>query len=275
MTLSSDFPVALANAGAPIGDLQVAYTSGGSGEVAVLIHGLAESRQSWRRQQQILPDVRTYAYDLRGHGDTTIGTPDGTLTQLGGDLIGFLEQVSGPAALVGFSLGGAVALWTAAHRPDLVRRVVVLGTSSVVGRAAAGFYAQRIAEAADVTSLEFRESLRADTAAALAVAVDRLDEVLAARLAAVGDGAGYRNAAAAMAALHSEPLTPTLTAVTTHVDVVGGASDAFCPIKAAQIMLDVLPDASYHEIPRAGHLMGVDCPEDVAQMLHSTLTGRN
>lgn len=258
-----------------IADLEVAYTESGSGRPVVLVHGLAEDRTTWELQQSELTGVHTYAYDLRGHGETTLGEPDATLEQLGRDLIGFLAEVTGPAVVVGFSLGGTVALWAAAERPDLVERAVVLGTSSVVGRAAAEFYHARIATAADTGSVEFRAALRDDTAAALSVARDRLDDVVDARLTAVGDGRGYTNAAGAMAGLHAAPLTPRLADVRVHVDVVGATGDTFCPPKAARIILEALPDAEYHEITDAGHLMNIDNPHGVTDVLRATLNERN
>ncbi len=100
-----------------LNDIDVHYREAGSGPAAVLIHGLAEDHRSWSGVQQELSDVHSYAYDLRGHGQTSLGEPKGTLAQLGGDLIAFLETVSGPAQCVGFSLGGTVVLWAAAQRP--------------------------------------------------------------------------------------------------------------------------------------------------------------
>jgi pimeloyl-ACP methyl ester carboxylesterase len=52
-----------------------------------------------------------------------------------------------------------------------------------------------------------------------------------------------------------------------HVEVVGAEHDAFCPRKAADILVDALPDATYHEIPGAGHLMAVDAPDAVTATL--------
>jgi pimeloyl-ACP methyl ester carboxylesterase len=262
-----------------LGDIVVAWTECGSGRPVVLVHGLAEDRRTWVRQQQALDGLHTFAYDLRGHGDSSLGDADGSLAQLGGDLVRFLEEVTGPAAVVGFSLGGAIALWAAAERADLVDGLVVLGTSSVVGRGAIGFYEDRIAKAGDPASQAFRDAVRDDTEAGL----DRLPDesfgglagVVDARLRAVGDGRGYVNAARAMAALNAEPLTPRLGEIAQHVDVVGAAKDAFCPPKAAAIITDALTDATYHEIPDAGHLMNVDNPAAVTTVLRHALTGRN
>ena len=82
--------------------------------------------------------------DLRGHGETGLGNAEGTLTQLGNDLVGFLEAITGPAVCIGYSLGGTIVLWAAAMRPDLVLHAIVAGTSVKVGYTANGFFQQRI-----------------------------------------------------------------------------------------------------------------------------------
>lgn len=255
---------------AVLGDIEVGYTAAGEGPAVVLVHGLAEDRTSWREMQAALPDYRSYAYDLRGHGETTLGRADGTLAQLGGDLAGFLEQVSGPAACVGYSLGGTIVLWAAANRPELVRHVVVAGTSSVVGRRAGDFFEQRI-DSLEHDPESFAAELRSDTAAQLVTAADQADAVTARRLAAVGTGGGYINAARAMRRLVDEPLTPLLAHVTQQVDVIGGERDQFCPPKAATLLMSGLPQARYHEIVGAGHLMSIDDPAAYAAAIKQSL----
>jgi pimeloyl-ACP methyl ester carboxylesterase len=257
-----------------INDIDVAYTVEGTGDPVVFIHGLAEDLHTWRGQQRALGGrFRGFACDLRGHGGTSPGRCDGTLAQLGGDLLAFIERVNGPALVVGFSLGGTIALWAAAERPDLVRKSIVLGTSSVVGRSAVQFYQDRIAQAADTGSAEFRAAMRADTEAGLFKAHESLDRIVAARLAAVGDGRGYVNAARAMMGLHAEPLTPRLSRIETPVVVIGAEHDRFCPQKAASIILDALPGAGFVTIPDAGHLMNVDNPDAVTRTLRQALAG--
>ena len=262
---------------AQVEDLQVAYdATDGSGRPVVFLHGLAEGRATWAHQIAIATSRPCFAYDLRGHGETSIGDANGTLEQLGRDLLAFLRLVSGPATVVGFSLGGTIALWAAAHDDDsLILDVVAIGTSSFVGRQAAEFYTQRIAIAAYPASEPFRDAVNQDTLAGLHVEHARLSDVTAARLSAIGDGHGYINAARAMRALNETPLTPELARVRVPVHVVGGSDDAFCPMKASQIILDALPEADYVEVPNAGHLMNIDNPQGVAAVLTTTLRRDN
>ena len=251
-------------------DIDVGYTLMGEGPPAVMLHGLAEDRNSWADVQRRLSDFTTYAYDLRGHGETGLGEAEGTLEQLGGDLIAFLEALTGPADCIGYSLGGAVVLWVAARRPDLVTRATVAGTSTVVGRRAAGFFRERIATIrSDFSS--FGSALKEDTRQQLVVACDRLEVVTARRLKAIGTGDGYVNAARAMARLNEEPLTQLLPEITCPVHVIGGEADAFCPRKAADIMIAALRHGTYHEVAQAGHLMSVDRPEAYAEAIRNAL----
>ena len=255
-----------------LADIDVGYTCLGEGPSAVMVHGLAEDRRSWADVQRRLNDFTTWAYDLRGHGESGLGEAEGTLAQLGGDLIAFLDALPGPAECIGYSLGGAVVLWVAASRPDLVIRATVAGTSTVVGRRAVGFFHDRI-ETIRSDFSGFAAALKEDTRQQLVVAGDRLEEVSARRLEAVGTGDGYVNAARAMARLNTEPLTPLLQEITCPVHVIGGEADVFCPRKAAEIMLAALRHGSYHEVARAGHLMSVDQPDAYAQAIRNALEG--
>ena len=257
-----------------LGDIEIGYSERGGGPPVVMVHGLAEDRRSWAlAQERLAPDYRTLAYDLRGHGETGAGDADGTLAQLAGDLARFLEALTGPAACIGYSLGGTIVLALAAARPELVERAVVSGTSSVVGRAATGFFEDRIA-LLRADRAAFAAALREDTAAQIVTPGADLDAIAARRLEAVGDGRGYVNAARAMQGLHANPLTAALGRIRCPVDVVGGDADRFCPRRAADIMLAELADGAYHEIAACGHLMTVDQPEAYASVLEAALARR-
>ena len=165
-----------------------------------------------------------------------------------------------------------MVLWVAAKRPDLVTRATVAGTSTVVGRRAAEFFRDRI-ETIRSDFSGFAGELKEDTRQQLVVAGDRLEDVTARRLKAIGSGDGYVNAARAMARLNEEPLTRVLPEIACPVHVIGGEADVFCPRKAADIMIDGLRHGTYHEVAGAGHLMSVDQPDAYAQAIRNALEG--
>jgi 3-oxoadipate enol-lactonase len=252
-----------------LGDIEVAYRPAGEGARVVLLHGLAQDHEMWGAQQRDLP-ASTLAYDLRGHGRTTVGEADGTLAQLGQDLIAFLERF-GPAHCAGFSLGGTIALWAAAERPDLMQSVVAVATSSVVGRRAVAGVRERIElfEKGDAGAM--REVLLEDTRQQLARGTATAEEIVEGRMKAIGDGRGYINGARAMAGMHEQPLNDALSRIELPVLVVAGERDVVCPPRAAEIMLEHLPSAEYEELSGAGHLITDEDPDTLTRVLSTWL----
>ena len=73
---------------------------------------------------------RVVAFDRRGHGYTADTDAPFHYDDMATETISVLEQVVGERAhLVGWSDGGIVALLVALRRPDLVRRLVVIGAN--------------------------------------------------------------------------------------------------------------------------------------------------
>ena len=258
-----------------LNDIVVSYRRRCSGRPVVLLHGLAEDHRSWDAVATHLGEFSVYALDLRGHGRTTPGQGAGTLSQLSDDLAEFLSVVTGPAAVVGYSLGGTVGLKAATAPGTLIGHLIVVATSSVVGGAAAGFFEGRIAQLEAQDWSGFAAGLRDDTSKQIVTRAD-IDGLASRRLDAVRNGRGYINAARAMVGIRSEPLNPLLAQIRVPVDVVGAESDVFCPRRASDIIVDAVDDCRYHEVAGAGHLLSVDQPDAygklLAQLLHERAT---
>lgn len=113
----------------PVADARVHYTTAGSGPGLVLVHGTQGTGETnWAHLTDGWADVRTViALDYAGSGNTTDDGGGLTVEKLSDEVAGVAEAaVDGPVDVVGFSLGAVVAAATAARRPDLVRRLVVL-----------------------------------------------------------------------------------------------------------------------------------------------------
>jgi pimeloyl-ACP methyl ester carboxylesterase len=91
-------------------------------DTVLLLHaGIADSRM-WRPQADVLQAAgyRVLAPDLRGYGERPLAPETFSHVR---DVEQLLDQ---PAAVVGNSLGGRIALELALHRPDLVERLVLI-----------------------------------------------------------------------------------------------------------------------------------------------------
>jgi pimeloyl-ACP methyl ester carboxylesterase len=103
---------------------------GDAGEPVALLHGGFAGANSWALQSPAIAAAgfRVFAPERRGHAHTADVEGPITYALMAEDTIGYLEDVVGePAHLVGWSDGAVVALLVAMARPDLVRRMVLIG----------------------------------------------------------------------------------------------------------------------------------------------------
>lgn len=112
---------------------QVAYLDEGSGEVILLLHGIAGSSQTWR--SLIGPLSRNYrvvAPDLLGHGNSTKPRSDYSLGALSVLVRDILDQLGVTrATIVGHSLGGGIAMQFVYQHPDYVKRLVLIASGGL------------------------------------------------------------------------------------------------------------------------------------------------
>jgi pimeloyl-ACP methyl ester carboxylesterase len=118
---------------------QLTGTDGGSllRTPVMLVHGLAGSSAHWDGTvQQLRQGRRTVAFDLRGHGgsDPATNTPSGYFPDaLAGDIGAVADALKLKTfALVGHSIGSAVALAYAGANPQRVSGLVLIGATGVV-----------------------------------------------------------------------------------------------------------------------------------------------
>ncbi|MEU4385736.1 alpha/beta hydrolase [Promicromonospora sp. NPDC023805] len=103
--------------------------SGGEGPPVLLLHGLAGSFRELLPTAHALADrFRVLLIDQRGHGRSTRRPADLRREAFVGDVVAVVEGVlhGQPVRLVGQSMGAHTAFLTAATRPDLVDRLVLL-----------------------------------------------------------------------------------------------------------------------------------------------------
>lgn len=124
-------------------DGRISYTVEGQGPLVVALPGMGDLRSSYR---EIVPALVAAGYrvavtDLRAHGDSdTTFRAFGDIAT-GRDVLALVEELGGPAVLLGSSMGAAAATWAGAERPDLVSGLVFYGPllrDPAMGRAVTG-----------------------------------------------------------------------------------------------------------------------------------------
>lgn len=96
----------------------------------VLLHPLGADASFWAPVRAELGPAGAVALDLPGHGAAAPADEAG-IAAYSEDVIGCLESTGAAATVVGMSLGGLVAQYIGAVRPDLVAAVVLVDTVPV------------------------------------------------------------------------------------------------------------------------------------------------
>lgn len=111
------------------------YHEEGSGnEKIILIHGSGPGVSAFANWRLVIPRLsesyQVFAPDMIGFGETDkLSNNDYTIDLWVEHLISFIEAVSSePVYLVGNSFGGALSLQIAYRRPDLVKKLILMGS---------------------------------------------------------------------------------------------------------------------------------------------------
>ncbi len=113
--------------------VRIHYIVQGSGEPVILIHGLYASAQKNWGFPGVIADLsqhyRVIALDCRGHGDSDKPTNEGDYgMKMVDDVVRLMDHLHlASANIVGYSMGGMIALKLAATHPDRVHSVVLGG----------------------------------------------------------------------------------------------------------------------------------------------------
>jgi pimeloyl-ACP methyl ester carboxylesterase len=116
---------------APVNGVKMYYEVHGSGDPVVLLHGafmtITNNWDGWIGE--LAKTRKVIAVEMQGHGRTAYIARDITNENLADDVAALLEQLKIPRAdLIGYSMGGAVAMQCAISHPDKVRKVVVISS---------------------------------------------------------------------------------------------------------------------------------------------------
>jgi 3-oxoadipate enol-lactonase len=224
----------------------------------VLSHSLGARLEMWEPQVAAWsPRFRLVRYDTRGHGETAVTPGPYTISQLGSDVLRLLDALDVERAhFCGLSMGGATALWLAAHAADRFERFVICNTLPWLG--APGTMLERAAQVRrdGLAPLVEATMQRWFTAEFAAREPQTVGNVRRAFLATPREG--YAACCEALAAYDERE---HLTRITRPVLVVAGTHDPSPPLGAAKEYASAIAGARFVELP-AAHLSNLGAAEE-------------
>ncbi len=240
-----------------------------AGMPVVAVHGFTQSSGAWGRFGELLGrSHEVLAVDAPGHGRSADIRAD---LWLGGGLVA--DTAEGPAAVLGYSMGGRFALHAALCRPQAVARLVLISATAGLDteheRAARRASDERLAEQIERDGVEafVRWWLRRALFATLpkdAAAVDARLGTTAAGLASSLRLAGTGT---------QEPLWGRLHELNMPVLVVAGARDEGYSERAGRLASGIGRNARLAIIDGAGHACHLERPEEVWAAVGPFLAG--
>lgn len=260
---------------AEIGGIRTRYWLGGTGPPLLLLHGLGGAAVNFtllapllaRRRRVLVPD-------LPGHG----GTAPLPRAESLGDYAHHAAKVADhegllPAGVVGYSLGGVVALRLAAERPEAVSALALIASAGIISltRRAAVWMdlvsairpGRLVARGWDAVAR--RPNLRTGVFGYWGAEDPRTlsPEAVAGFLSAQPE---HEDVDTAARALRREDPRAYLERVRCPALVVWGARDRLIPLEDGLEYARQLP-APLRVIPAAGHLVVGEYPEECAELL--------
>jgi pimeloyl-ACP methyl ester carboxylesterase len=273
-------------AGGSLDGLAVHYVSAGRGPAVVLVHGLGGFAESWRTTIDALAARATvFALDLPGFGQSSKSPAPYDLSWFATVLRGFIDAIGvGQAALVGHSLGGAVAATYALIHPARVERLALLaavvpGAGYRLSRAYRALAARGIGEALALCGCRplFRAALARCFHRPVRAEVDFLVDWC------YGPRTGWDARAAYLATLRGvradfERRGPdyrrALRSLDQPVLLIHGTQDPVVPAEHCRDVASVLPRAAVRWIEACGHFPQIEHAQAVNEWLVEFLVGR-
>ncbi len=257
----------------PLADGRViSYRQAGSGPPLVLLHGWAMSSAVFSEALQTLSnEFCVLAPDLPGHGQSSAGVDYG-LNSLVGDLASWMDGLKlVGVCLLGWSLGGQIALRLAALAPQRIRRLLLVATTprfvaeaewphglpnGQVRIMARGLQRRFAGTLDDFFNQQFAQQ---------ELSAQRL-QWLSQNLSPAVIPPQAEAALAVLETLRTSDLRLQLADLKVATLVMHGAEDTIVPLGAGRYLSDAIPKACFQPLAKAGHAPFLSCSEKVFQL---------
>lgn len=221
----------------------------------IYIHGAGGSHLDWSPELRQLPQANAIALDLPAHGKSSPPHRT-TISDYADDVMALVDALSLQQAIfAGHSMGGAIAQQIAVSYPERVRGLILIGTGAklsvhpdILNRILTDYEA-----VADLLSTW----LWGDDVDDATKTMTRTQLLKTPPDVTYGD---Y------LACNHFD-IRAQLPCITAPTLVISGTHDKLTPLKYGQYLADHIPNAKLAVIDGAGHMLGLEHPQQVAQVI--------
>lgn len=247
-------------------NIPLSTTAVGQGVPLVFLHGFPLHRGAWQMQFDALRShFRVIAPDLRGFGESGTLPGPATMPQYAADVHALLQRLStGPVVLIGHSMGGYVALAFARQFPEMLRGLVLVGTKAGADTAEAAAGRRATAEKVKAEGVQ----VVVEAMAPKMLAAGNQDPRLVEQVRGILNSSTTQGVIGALLGMAERPdSTGLLAQIAVPTLVVTGADDTVIPPAESEKLARAIPGAELKVVPRAGHLVAFEQPEEFNRLL--------
>jgi 2-succinyl-6-hydroxy-2,4-cyclohexadiene-1-carboxylate synthase len=252
------------------------FFTDGWGEPLVMLHGFTGTTATWSAQVKALQtDFEIIRLDLLGHGGTVAPQVPGrySIKSAARDLLKLLDNLRlDTVNLVGYSMGGRLALYMAYRYPERIKRLILESASPGLRTEA-----ERAARAERDNALADRIIVDGITAfvdywgklplwASQADNLDAAAKAVLRRERLAQRPVGLANSLRGMGTGIQPSLWDDLSAITVPALLLAGELDTKF-VEINQQMADTLPNARLEVVPSVGHTIHLEAPDMFNQHL--------
>ncbi len=230
----------------------------------VFIHGFPFSHAMWQSQiSAVSGQFRAIAYDVRGLGGSSVGDGQYTIEGHVDDLIGLLDHLEIPKAVIlGQSMGGYIALRALERNPERWTAAVLCNTRSEadtnegrIGRAGAIRMVKKSGSQAFAD--DFVRKVFAPAS------FTRVPEAVKMITGVIAKTPPLAIAGTLLALAGRTDTTGSLSRISVPTLIMVGEQDVITPPEASRTMHERIASSELHLVPAAAHMSPLENPEFV------------
>lgn len=231
------------------------YEKKGEGKPLVILHGLGNNSQSWRRQlDQLSKTFKVIAWDAPGYGKSSNQEEEFQhFSQFADVLKEFIEGLGFESVyLLGHSMGSAIAIDFTSRFPEKVDALILADPTRGSAGVSPEENKKRLQNRLNsINMLEPAELAKKRVKGLLAPNVDEKIKKEAERIMSQVRPAGYRSVSYSLFNLNQMKVYPTISVPTL---IICGELDQVTPVSESEIIHKLVPQSELDIVPSTGHL---------------------
>lgn len=237
------------------------YIRLGTGAALVLIHGLGEIKEGWKRQYELSDQFDLIIPDLRGHGENSI-LEGISLVNYANDILSLLDELNIESAhICGLSMGGIVAQEIYKQAPEKCKSLILVNTFHYAPKLFESSVFFQTRKARSLFLSERQQMMIAARCCLYSWTPENIEEFFT---FFKPNAVGHEKAAEAVLGADYRPLLPFIKVPTL---IIGSQYDTVTPAWLQILMRENIPYSELVIFKDAGHISKFEAAKDFNQTL--------